>query len=126
MCAALKIQFDPQSMEKPPSKVAHNRPRTFFLRIGLAAQTAQKQKSHTTKSPLIQDWVFRLGSKCKSASNLDGINLQDTKTYQIKDKTLMFMNIKTSFSNHNLFASGVFDALVAKKSRKIAGGLACL
>ena len=37
----------------------------------------------------------------------------------------MFMNIKTSFSNHNLFASGVFDALVAKKSRKIAGGLAC-
>ena len=38
----------------------------------------------------------------------------------------MFMNIKTSFSNHNLFASGVFDALVAKKSRKIAGGLACL
>ena len=38
----------------------------------------------------------------------------------------MFMNIKTSFSNHNLFASGVFDALVAKKSRKIAVGLACL
>ena len=31
-----------------------------FLYTGRAAQTAQKQKSHTTKSPLLQDWVFRL------------------------------------------------------------------
>ena len=28
---------------------------------GLAAQTAPKQKSRTTKSPLMQNWVFRLG-----------------------------------------------------------------
>ena len=28
---------------------------------GPAAQLAQKQKSRTTKSPLMQDWVFRLG-----------------------------------------------------------------
>ena len=49
-------------MKKPPSKVAHNRPPTFFLCTGPAAQTAQKQKSRTTKSPLMQDWVFRLGS----------------------------------------------------------------
>ena len=48
-------------MKKPPSKVAHNRPRPFFFRTGLAAQTAQKQKSRTTKNPLMQDWVFRLG-----------------------------------------------------------------
>ena len=48
-------------MEKLPSKVAHNRPPTFFLCTGLAAQTAQKQKSRTTNSPLMQDWVFRLG-----------------------------------------------------------------
>ena len=48
-------------MKKPPSKVAHNRPPTFFLCTGPAAQTAQKQKSRTTKSPLMQDWVFRLG-----------------------------------------------------------------
>ena len=50
-------------MEKPPSKVAHNRPPTFFFNTGLAAQTAQKQKSRTPKSPLMQDWVFRLGMK---------------------------------------------------------------
>ena len=52
-------------MKKPPSKVAHNRPPTFFLRTGPAAQTAQKQKSRTTKSPLtgcirqIQLWCPR-------------------------------------------------------------------
>ena len=48
-------------MKKAPLKVAHNWPRTFFFSTGPAAQTAQKQKSHTTKSPLMQDWVFRLG-----------------------------------------------------------------
>ena len=46
---------------KPPSKVAHNRPPTFFFSTGTAAQTAQKHKSRTPKSPLMQDWVFRLG-----------------------------------------------------------------
>ena len=53
--------FAPENMKRPPSKVAHNRPRSFFFSTGLAAQTAQKQKSSTTKSPLMQDWVFRLG-----------------------------------------------------------------
>ena len=48
-------------MKKLPSKVAHNRPPTFFFSTGPAAQMAQKQKSRTPKSPLIQDWVFRLG-----------------------------------------------------------------
>ena len=48
-------------MKKPPSKVAHNQPPTFFLHNGPAVQTAQKQKSRSTKSPLMQDWVFRLG-----------------------------------------------------------------
>ena len=50
--------FDPENMKKPPSKVAHNQPPMFCQ----AAQTAQKQKSRTTKSPLkMQNWVFRLG-----------------------------------------------------------------
>ena len=40
----------------------------LFLSTGPAAQTAQKQKSHTTKSPLMQDWVFRLGVKTKYTS----------------------------------------------------------
>ena len=39
----------------------------LFLCTGLAAQTAQKQKSRTTKSPLIQDWAFRLGLHAKPA-----------------------------------------------------------
>ena len=47
--------FAPENMKKTPSKVAHNRPPTFFLCTGPAAQTAQEQKSHTTKSPLMQD-----------------------------------------------------------------------
>ena len=48
-------------MKKTPSKVAHNRPKIIFFRTGPATQMAQKQKSCTTKSPLTQDWVFRLG-----------------------------------------------------------------
>ena len=54
-------------MMKMPSKVAHDRAPTFFLCTGPAAQTAKKQKSRTTKSPLIQDWVFRLGERLKPA-----------------------------------------------------------
>ena len=48
-------------MKKPPLKVAHNWPKVIFFNTGPAAQMAQKQKSRTTKSPLMQDWVFRLG-----------------------------------------------------------------
>jgi hypothetical protein len=55
--------FDPQNMKKPPSNVAHNRPPTFFINTGPIAQTAQKQKSCIPKSPLMQDWVFRLGTR---------------------------------------------------------------
>ena len=40
-----------------------------FLCTGPAAQTAQKQKYRTTKSPLMQDWVFRLGLECLVRSN---------------------------------------------------------
>ena len=48
--------------KKTPSKVAHNwsRPGLFFC-TDLAAQAPQKQTSYTTKSPLLQNWVFRLG-----------------------------------------------------------------
>ena len=37
-------------MKKMPSKVAQNWLSKLFLSIGLAAQIAQKQKSHTTTS----------------------------------------------------------------------------
>ena len=66
-----KKKIDPKNMKKTPSKVAHNRPPTFFLCTGLAAQTAQKQKSRTTKSPLMQDWVFRLGVSTYFVRRLD-------------------------------------------------------
>ena len=52
--------FCPENMKKPSSKVAHNRP-NFFFSTDQATQTVHKQKSCTTKSPLMQDWVFRLG-----------------------------------------------------------------
>ena len=62
----------PPKMKKLPSKVAQNRPPPFFLCTVPDAQTAQKQKTFTTKSPLMQDWVFRLGSNplCPSLSLL--------------------------------------------------------
>ena len=59
----LNVYFAPENMKKLPSKVALNRPKTFFFSPGLPAQMAQKQKSRTTKSPLMQDWVFRLGPR---------------------------------------------------------------
>ena len=49
-----------KKLKKTPTKVAHNIPNLFFS-TGLGAQTAQKQRKRTTKSPLMQDWVFRLG-----------------------------------------------------------------
>ena len=53
--------MNPQTWKKTPSKVAHNWPPIFFTCSVTATQTAQKQKFRTPKSPLIQDWVFRLG-----------------------------------------------------------------
>ena len=38
----LKKKIDHQNTKKPPLKIAHNRPPTFFLCTGLAPQTTQK------------------------------------------------------------------------------------
>ena len=62
-------------MKKSPLKVTHNRPPTFLLCTGSAAQTAQKQKFRTTKSPLMQDWVFRLGFHGQDEPFLDFAHL---------------------------------------------------
>ena len=49
-------------MKKPPSKVAHNRPRPFFSVLArLPKRPKNRNPVHTAKSPLMQDWVFRLG-----------------------------------------------------------------
>ena len=92
-------------MKKTPSKVAHNRPRPFFFSTGLAAQTAQKQKSRTTKSPLMQDWVFRLGSQqcialqclyiVKCATHCCEIN--DLIGHKTCSRTMMHMQLLTYF-----------------------------
>ena len=46
----------------------------FFCTGRLATQTAQEQKSRTTKNPLMQDWLFRLGCKV-SSDNTRGFSL---------------------------------------------------
>ena len=53
----------PKAWKKRPQKLLIIGPQTFFSVLArLPAQTAQKQKSRAPKSPLIQDWVFRLGA----------------------------------------------------------------
>ena len=62
MVFSKKKKIAPENMKKLPSIVAHNRSPAYFFCSGPAAQTAQNQKSRTTKSPLMQDWIFRLGN----------------------------------------------------------------
>ena len=69
----INIFFAPENMKKPPSKVAHNWP-NFFFGTDLAAQTAQIQKSYANKSPLMQDWVFRLGNEYKLETCFSTLN----------------------------------------------------
>ena len=54
-------------------KTRKNRPQKLIIIgqkkiscTGPAAQMAQKQISHSTKSPLMQDWGFRLGIACNN------------------------------------------------------------
>ena len=54
--------FDLENMKKTrPQKLLIIGPQ-LVLRTNPTAQTAQKQKSRTTKCPLMQDWIFRLGA----------------------------------------------------------------
>ena len=69
-----KRKIKPENMKKPLSKVAHNRHPTFLC-TSPAAQTAQKQKFRTTKRPLMQDWVFRLGFHGQDEPFLDFAHL---------------------------------------------------
>ena len=55
-------KYATENMKKTPSKVAYNGAKIIFFSTGSAAKMAQKQKSLTTKCPLMQDWVFRLGT----------------------------------------------------------------
>ena len=52
----LKIFLTPKTWKNRPQKLLIIAP-NFFLCTGPAAQTAQKQKSCTNKSPLMQNWV---------------------------------------------------------------------
>ena len=51
----------PWKSEKLPSRVGYFSKIAEILITSLAAQTTQKAESRTTKSLLMQDWVFRLG-----------------------------------------------------------------
>ena len=106
----INMFFALEHTKKAPSKVAHNRPPTFFLCTGPAAQMAQKQKSRTTKSPLMQDWVFRLGfwyiffplffrSSCKS-----------TKSFSIYKSTLWIQETNWTFTSWSYWTYGYFKS----------------
>ena len=53
--------FYPENMKKLPSKVVHNQHATFFM-YWPGCPNGPETESCTTKSPLMQDWVSRLGS----------------------------------------------------------------
>ena len=60
--------------------------------LGLAAQTTQTQKSLTTKSPLMQNWVFRLGwLDISSDSNLNPQESSIDLKYIIPLSAIVFM-----------------------------------
>ena len=82
-----KKKIAPENMKKLPSKVAHNQPRPFFFSTGLTTQMAQKQKSRTTKSALMQDWVFRLGLQPIHQKN-KYIPISETTMIDPKEKSL--------------------------------------
>jgi hypothetical protein len=91
-------------MKKLPSKVAHNRPPTFFFNTGPAAHTAQKQKSRTSKSPLMQDWVFRLGISPRTEIPRPRPTRQNVGPIRIKtiQKVFVFESIGVWPSNRTL------------------------
>jgi hypothetical protein len=45
-----KMFFDPENMEKTPSKVAHNRPPLFFSALPKTAGLPRQLKTHTAFS----------------------------------------------------------------------------
>ena len=59
---------DPKNMKKPPSKVAHNRPPTSFNVLVRLPKRPKNRNLVPPKSPLMKDWVFRLGSCLCSGS----------------------------------------------------------
>ena len=55
--------FDPENMKKLPSKVAHNRHlfSNLFFQYWPGCPNGPKTEIPYLQSPLMQDWVFRLG-----------------------------------------------------------------
>ena len=70
---------------------------TFFFSTGPASQMDQKQKSRTTKSPLMQDWVLRLGLFGNVCTILH--RMQRTVRYNVKVICLIF---KTSLTKGHI------------------------
>ena len=123
--------FAPETWKKRPQKLLIIGPDLFFS-TGLAAQTAQKQKSfHTTKSPLMQDWIFRLGLLCISwererccqkphghSQNLNGYalptrcvalcNMHDFANLERKKRKLFYPHILPQDDSNIIFQKGTF------------------
>ena len=51
------IFFDPENMKKPPSKVAHNQPQTFF-QYWPGCLNGPKTEIPYHQKALMQDWIF--------------------------------------------------------------------
>ena len=81
-----KKNFWHQKHEKNTLKrCSYLAPKIFYV-LTLLPKTAQKQKFHTTKGPLMQDWVFRLGftqSNCTPKQKNDHKILQHRLLYNV-------------------------------------------
>ena len=75
----------PKTWKNLPQKLLIIGPELFLYSTGPDAKMAQKQKSRTTKSSLLQDWVFRLGLQTYKNSThiVEQFCLPDNTTYNI-------------------------------------------
>ena len=107
----------------------------FFFSTGPAAQTARKQKSRTAKSPLMQDWLFRLGGSSKQlilecylltlqvcnmyitqqptitcgndSENLDTNHFQSQKFTEFDNISVFFFYIRAGFLDYSIEQSSM-------------------
>ena len=98
----------PKTWKNRPQKLLIIDPQ-LLLCTGAAGQTAQKQKTRTAKSPLMQDWVFRLGLMCLSRDNGIVISISIVQwLYEWVNICFFHIYIHT-FSGTSLLIDNFFD-----------------
>ena len=65
-----KLFLTPKTWKNCPQKLLIIGPTPFFSILARLPKRPEKQKSRTPKSPLLQDWVFRLGVPSISKSDV--------------------------------------------------------